>query len=220
MHVLLGDVRHHAESDDVQHREDACCGAIDDAVSEILEVAPPGTAHVDHRGHARAEAELVRQHAVVAGPGVLHAGGGKDVDMRVDETRGDVEAADIDDGPGLCGIDIAAHGRDLPVGNGDVHDGVDVVARIDDVSALEQDLIADLSAGAGNGENNQQNGPESETWVRHPLIVAETVTSERFCCCPWNVATLACNHQPARIRQGAFGLLTRVNIRAVRQLRQ
>jgi hypothetical protein len=40
MDVLLRHVGQHAEPDDVQHCEDACGGAIDDAVAEILEVAP------------------------------------------------------------------------------------------------------------------------------------------------------------------------------------
>ena len=127
----------------------------------------PGAARVDHRGHAGAEAELVGQHAVVAGPGALHARGGKEVDVRVDQTRRDVEAADVDDRPCLRGIDAGAHRRDLPVGDRHVHDGIDLVARIDDVSALEQDLIADLGAGSGTSQRDeQQTDSESATW-RH-----------------------------------------------------
>ena len=141
-------------------------GAIDDAISEIFEVAPAGAARVHHGGHAGAEAEFVRQHAVVSGPGALHARGRKQVNVRVDQSRRDVEAADVDDRPCLRGIDAGAHRRDLPVGNRDVHDGIDLVARIDDMSALEQDLIADLGAGSGTSQrDDQQTDSESATGV-------------------------------------------------------
>ena len=88
--------------------------------------------------------------------------------MSIDETRGHVKATDIGHGTGLCGIDRGAHRGDLSVGDRDVHDGVQLVARIDDVSAFEQELIANLRAGIRNGEkDHEQNRPESARRVGH-----------------------------------------------------
>ena len=84
--------------------------------------------------------------------------------MRVDQPRRDVEPADVDHRPCLRGIDARAYRRNLPIGNGDVHHGIDLVARIDDMSALEQDLITDLGAGRWNSQHDeQQTDSESAT---------------------------------------------------------
>ena len=100
--------------------------------------------------------------------------------MRVDETRRDIEAADVDHRPRLRGIDTSAHTRDLSIGDRHVHDGVHLVAWIDDVSALEQDLIPDLSAGIGNRQrDDQQNWTASQDGSQHALIVAEPAYNPR-----------------------------------------
>ena len=72
--------------------------------------------------------------------------------------------ADIDDRAGLHWIDIRAHSRDLPVGDRHVHGGIHLVAGIDDVSALEQDLITDLSAGIGDGLGSVTVDPAPMGW--------------------------------------------------------
>ncbi len=172
--VLLGHVRRHAQSHDVQHRQHARSRPIDDAVSELFEVAPPGAAGVHHGRHPRPEAEPVGQDAVVAGPRVLHAGRGEDVNVLVDETRGHVQAPDIDHRARLRRIDVASHGRNLAVGDGDVHDRIDLVAGIDDVSALEQDLVSRLRADRWNDEQAEEQGRrESDRDMQHALIVVE-----------------------------------------------
>jgi hypothetical protein len=88
--------------------------------------------------------------------------------MSVDETRCDVEAADIGHRRGFCGIDTLAHRRDFSVGDRDVPDGIHLVARIDDVSAFEQELIPDLCTGAWTADNDdEENRPEPDTRIRH-----------------------------------------------------
>ena len=95
------------------------------------------------------------------------------MNVRVDQPRRDVEPADVDHRVCLRGIDTRAYRRNLPIGNGDVHHGIDLVARIDDMSALEQDLIADLAAGSGTSQSDdQQTDSESATWRYHALMFA------------------------------------------------
>ena len=103
-------------------------------------------------------------------------------------SRGDVQAGDVDHRAGLRGIDAGSHGGDLPVGDRDVHDRIDVVARVDDVSSLEQDFVTRLSVdGRDHDEKEEQREreseervnkeeqrkPESGERVQHALIVLE-----------------------------------------------
>ena len=61
--------------------------AIDDALLEVLEVAPARAAGIGDGGHAVAQREAVGIHAVVAGVGAALAGAGVDVDVNVDRAR-------------------------------------------------------------------------------------------------------------------------------------
>ena len=83
--VLLERAAAHAVADDVEKGEDAGLRAIDDALLEILEVAPAGAAGIGDRRHADAQREAVRIDAVVAGVRAPLARAG--VDVRVDVDR-------------------------------------------------------------------------------------------------------------------------------------
>jgi hypothetical protein len=56
----------HPGTDDIEKREDACFGAIDDALLEILKVAPAGAAGVGRSRNTGAEREPVGIEAVVS----------------------------------------------------------------------------------------------------------------------------------------------------------
>ena len=77
--VLLVLPAAHAVADDVEEGEDAGLRAVDDALLEVLEVAPARAAGVRHRRHADAEGEAVRVDAVVARIRAALAGAGVDV---------------------------------------------------------------------------------------------------------------------------------------------
>ena len=142
---------------------------------KIFEVAPPRASHVHHRRHARAEAEPVGQHTVVAGPRVPHSRRGKEVHVAVDQSRGDVQAGYVDHRAGFRGIDAGSHGSNLSGGDRDVHYRIDVVARVDDVSSLEQDFVTRLSVDGRDHDNKEeQRKRESDERVQHALIVLET----------------------------------------------
>ncbi|MGC4055608.1 MAG: hypothetical protein QM757_42835 [Paludibaculum sp.] len=142
--VLLDDVSHHAEAGDVDEGEDFGFGAVDHREFEELEVAPAGAAGVGHGGDSGAEAEVVRADAVIAGPGVGNDGGGEDVGVDVDQAGGDDQAGDVDDFCGIGGGQIRGDGGDFAILDGDVHEGVDVVFRVDDATPFEQHVVPRL----------------------------------------------------------------------------
>ena len=68
-------------------------------------------------------------------------GAGVHMHVNIHQAGRDVEARDVHDLGGLCGIDIARDRGDAAVLDGDVHDCVNVVPGIDDVAALEQQIV-------------------------------------------------------------------------------
>ena len=112
-----------------------------------VEVAPARAPDVHNRRLAGAERVAVGMGADVA-VAQVRVGGGADehVRVQVDQAGDDVEARDVGDALGLRRLDGRGDGRDLAVGDGHVHHGVDAVLRIDDVPALEQQAVAAASA--------------------------------------------------------------------------
>ena len=101
--------------------------AVDDTKPEVFEIAPTCATGVHHCGGSRAEAEAVREDAVVARPGVSVARCGIEVHMDVDEARGDVEAREVNCSLGPVGGDVRRNGGNFTVGDGDVVGSVDSV---------------------------------------------------------------------------------------------
>ena len=58
--IVLVPAAAHAVAHDVEEHQDAGLGAIDDAVLEVVEIAPAGAARIRHGGHAHAERVAVR----------------------------------------------------------------------------------------------------------------------------------------------------------------
>ena len=143
----------HACADDIEHRENARLGAVDDAVLEILELFPAGTADVDDGGDARAQGKTVRVDAAVAVVAAARAGAGVDMHVDIDQTRGYVEPGDIDDFLGLGFGDVDGDPGDFPILDANVPGRVDFVERVDNVTALEQHVELGLCKG---GSRQQQ----------------------------------------------------------------
>src|SRR5262249_11993595 len=121
--------------------EDTRAGAIDDGVAERLKVTPAGTARVHHGGDAGTEAERVRLHAVVAGPGVANPRGMEQGCMNVYHAGCDVKAGNIDCFAGARRIGGRRNVRDPAPLNADIVVAVDVVFGIDDTPAFEQQVV-------------------------------------------------------------------------------
>ena len=127
----------HAFAHDVQKREHAGFGAIDDAIFEVREIAPAGAAGVGHGGDARPKGEAIRIDAVVAIIGAALSGAGVDVHVNVDEAGGDIEAADIHDLAGSGRRNIRGDGGDLAARNSHVQDRAGLALAIDDMASFE-----------------------------------------------------------------------------------
>ena len=143
--VLLGRPALHPRADDVDEGEDARLRRVDDVGLELAEVAPAGAADVDQRGLAAAERVAVgqdrRQPVAQVGVGL---GAVEHVGVQVDEPGHDVQARRIDDAARLGGVDRRRDLGDLAGGDGDVHEAVAPVLRVDDVTALDEDGVRRL----------------------------------------------------------------------------
>ncbi len=139
--VLLIAAAPHAAADDVEHRQHAGPGAVDDAVLEILEVAPAGAAGIDHGGDPGAESEAVRRYREVAGIGALLAGAVIDMDMHVDQAWHDIQALHVDGLDRVLGREILRHPGDLAVLDGDVHHRVKIVPGVQDMAAAQEQVV-------------------------------------------------------------------------------
>ena len=148
----------HAVTDDVQKGKDAGGRAIDDALLEILEAAPAGSPGVDNGRHAGARRDDVRVHAVVAGVRALLARSRVHVRVNVDDARGDEQPSRVNRLRRIRGIDLRRDRGNPPGRNRDVSNGVHVVARIDHVPALQQQVVlsAPLLRGRAQDRTDEQ----------------------------------------------------------------
>ena len=148
----------HAVADDVEERQHARLGAVDDAVLERVEIAPARAARIGDRGHAHAKREAVGIDAVVAGVGVALAGAGEHVHVNIDQPRRHVQPADVDRLEGLGGVDRLGDLGDLAVEHGHVAHRADVVLGVDQMSAAQQQVVLRLLRAAGGGERGEGAG--------------------------------------------------------------
>ena len=110
-------------------------GAIDDALLEVLEVAPARSAGVDDRRDARSRRHDIRIHAVVARIGALLSSSRVHVRVNVDESGRDEQPARIDRLRRIRRIDLRRDHGNLAAGDRHVPNAADVVSRIDDMPA-------------------------------------------------------------------------------------
>ena len=94
--VLLHDVGHHSVAGDVDHREDASLGAVDDGGAKLVEVTITRAACINHGGNSATEAKRIRVDAVVTGPSGRNIGGVENVNVQIDDARGDVQTGRVD----------------------------------------------------------------------------------------------------------------------------
>ncbi len=104
----------HAVADDVQEGKHAGGRAIDDALLEVLEVAPARSAGVDDRRHSRARRDDVGIHAVVAGIRSLLARSRVHVRVNVDEPGRHEQPSRVNRLRRIRRIDLRRNRGDLP----------------------------------------------------------------------------------------------------------
>jgi hypothetical protein len=131
-------------------------GAIDNPLFEILEIPPAGTSRVGNRHDSSAQREPVGVHAVVACIRVAFSGAGIDVHVNIDQPGDDVESADADGLGGQGGIDTLSDSRDPAILDSDVPHRADPILGVDEMSALQQQLISALGEAATHGREQHQ----------------------------------------------------------------
>lgn len=147
----------HTGANDIEESEDASFGTVDDVSFEILEIFVAGGACVGNGGNAIAEGEAVGEERVIACVGTLFPGAGVNVDVDVDEARGDVQAHKVDGFEGAGRIDGFGDFGDLAFSNRDVVDGAEAIPGIDEVTVFEKQIIL-CWLGAGAEAQGQQQG--------------------------------------------------------------
>ena len=142
----------------------ACPRRIDDALLHVLEVAPSRPAGIDERRHAGAEAEPVGNHRVVRGA-ELHADRGPvDVGVQIDETGRHVHPGDVHRLERARGRNVSCHGGDLSVLDRHVPHRAQLVAGVDDMSSLEEEVVVLGESRARQTEKrNDQHHPTHES---------------------------------------------------------
>jgi len=138
----------HAVGNDIKESKDADPGVIHDALLFLEKGFGTGSTSVDDGGDARSEDE-VGGDSIRLDVGssfrfepIERSAAGSDVDVDIDQARGDVESADIDDLFRGGGWNVFLDGSDFAAREGDIHDAVNVIGGVDDVATLEEDLVA------------------------------------------------------------------------------
>ena len=127
----------------------------------------PRTARIDHRGNANAKSEAIGRNAEVSGVGVALTRAGINMNVNVDQPRGDIQAFDIDCLERRVGRNVRRHPRNFAVLDGHVHYAIDVILVIEHVSAAQQQIVdrrGRLSEDADHGGER-----ERDTAVEAPL---------------------------------------------------
>ncbi len=109
--------------------------------SKLRQPEQPG---VSYRGHADAEGEAVRVHAVVSGVGVALACARVDVHVNVHEAGSDVQSRNVNRFQCRRRIEMVGHSRDAAIQDRHIPDGANVVLGVDHMSALEEQVVLGL----------------------------------------------------------------------------
>ena len=132
VHVLdAALVAAHPKADDVDEREHASLGSAKDLLTVVLEVAPAGAARIHDCCRPRGQRHVVGEES--AAVPVLVA-------VNVHETRDHVEPLQVHAPFGGSGGDARGHARDPSIADGHIPNAVDLVGRIDDVTAGQKQV--------------------------------------------------------------------------------
>ena len=138
-------MRPHAGADNVDKGKDAGNGTVDHAILEVGEVFPAGTPCIHGCGDAAAQGKAIGVNAVVSCIGVGLAGACVRMYVDIHQTRRHIETSDIDYLGPWRGLNMLGDRSNLVVLDGNVANGVDFIFGIDDVTALEHQVIGRLS---------------------------------------------------------------------------
>ena len=127
---------------------------------EVVEIAVTGTARVGHRRDARSERKIIGPDAVVARVGVDFAGAGVDMNVNVDQARRHIQTGCVHHFEGAGRIDVRRHRGNLAVANRDVANRAHLVLGVNDVTALQQQIVLGLGERAGTEQHQCQHNSQ------------------------------------------------------------
>src|SRR5581483_1483714 len=137
----------HAISNDIQESQDAHFGGVDGLQLFLQKGIGARGAGIHDGGDARLQSQIRRNsqwrfvRSRLGREPVQRSSAVADVVVNVNQARGDVQSGSIHDFAGLRGRNIFVEGGNLAVRDRNIHDAVKPVGRIDDVSALEQQVV-------------------------------------------------------------------------------
>src|SRR5262249_57745810 len=158
--ILLELSAPHAVADNIKQRQDSGVGSIDDALFEIFKVSPAGASGVGYRRHSCPECEAVGIDTVVARIGSSLSRSSIHVSVNVNKPGRDIQARHVNDLERLSRIDAGCDGCHLAGRDGHVTYRTDLVLCINDMAALQQQIVLLLSRGRDypnrSGENDKR----------------------------------------------------------------
>src|SRR4051794_27594465 len=102
----------------------------------MQEMFCPGGSRIDHRRDSRPERMMISDNTES-----LRLTGVISVDMYVDQSGGNIHIGRIDNRRGKSGIDFRGNTRYSGTRKGNVHHPVNLIPGVNDVAALEQNVI-------------------------------------------------------------------------------
>ena len=165
--VLLVFVASLAMAHDVEHRQDARLNIaalgthlVDQISLEFRKVAPAGRARVHGGSYAAAKSMAVGVYVLLDRQAAAQSAANNNMRVQIDESGGNVEPRDTDNFPGFARRDVFRHAGDLASGDANIENLVDFVLRIDQMAALEHQVIGLLRGQAKSRETPNRNREE------------------------------------------------------------
>jgi hypothetical protein len=147
----------------------------DDAIVELLEIAPARASRVGDRGDTRAQRERIGVDAIVAGIRPALACAGEDVHVNVDQAGRDNQACDVDHLERVGGIQARRDRRDGPALDGDIADRADIVLGVDHAATQQQQIVTGLRR---QRARKKEEGNMSHLHYRERSITAYVLSSD------------------------------------------
>ncbi len=144
IHVLLVVAAAHARADNIEHGKYARLRAIDNAILEVLKVAPSRATCIHHRRDPNPESETIRRHTQIASIGVALARARVNMNVDVDQPGSHIQTLRIDCLERRRGWNMCRHLGNLAILDRHVHHAVNMVFVVQYVSAAQQQVIRRL----------------------------------------------------------------------------
>ncbi len=158
LYVLLISSAPHTFPNDIQEREYTCPRNINGLFFEIGKRFPACAACINHRSDPGTESKSVWGKGIWAvAVSLVHFGAVKIMGMNVDQSWGNVQTFCIHNLSSFFGVNVFGDTHDRVTFHRHVHDLIDIVFRVDQMSAFDNHTVF-LCIGSGNDCECTENG--------------------------------------------------------------